>query len=163
MMSKYDPQMVGWMEKELVDIGVKALKTESDVESFMKQSGTSLVLVNSVCGCAAGGARPGVGFALQNKTIPDNIATVFAGVDKDATENARSYFSDVPPSSPSIALFKDGALIHFIPRHEIEGFDYEQIAAKLTPAFDEHCKVEGPTVSEEKLKEAFSSPERNGR
>ncbi len=163
MMSKYDPQMVDWMEKELIDIGVKALKTESDVDSFMKQPGTSMILVNSVCGCAAGGARPGVGFALQNKVIPDNIATVFAGVDKDATANARTFFSEVPPSSPSVAVLKDGALVHFIPRHEIEGFDYEQIAAKLTPTFDEHCKAEGPSVSQDKLKEAFSSDERNGR
>ncbi len=163
MMAKYDPQVVGWMEKELVDIGVQALKAESDVEAFMKKSGSSMILINSVCGCAAGGARPGVGFALQHKTIPDNIATVFAGVDKDATANARSYFPEVPPSSPSIALFKDGQLVHFIPRHEIEGFDYEQIAEKLTPAFDEYCTKEGPLVSEEKLKEAFSSDERNGR
>ena len=163
MMAKYDPKMVGWMEKELVEIGVKALKTESDVETFMNQSGTSMVLINSVCGCAAGGARPGVGMALQNKVIPDNIATVFAGVDKDATAKARSFFDDIPPSSPSVALLKDGQVVHFIARHEIEGFDYEQIAAKLTPAFDAHCGSEGPSVSEEKLKDAFSSDERNGR
>lgn len=163
MMTKYDPQTVGWMEKELVDIGVKALKNESDVELFMKKSGTSMILINSVCGCAAGGARPGVGFALQNKTIPDNIATVFAGVDKDATAKVRSYFSELTPSSPSVALLKNSQVVHFIPRSEIEGFDYEQIAAKLTPAFDKYCKAEGPSVSEEKLKEAFSSAERNGR
>lgn len=163
MMSKYDPQMVGWMEKELVKIGVKALKTESDVDSFMKQSGTSMILINSVCGCAAGGARPGVGFALQNKIIPDNIATVFAGVDKDATAKVRSFFVDLSPSSPSVALLKDGKVVHFISRQEIEGFDYEQIAAKLTPAFDENCSNEGPSVSEEQLKKAFSSSERNGR
>ncbi len=162
MMGKYDPQMVGWMEKELVDIGVQALKTESDVETFMNQSGTSMVLINSVCGCAAGGARPGVGIALQHKTIPDNIATVFAGVDKEATAKARTFFDDIAPSSPSIALLKDGQVIHFIPSHEIEGYDHEQIAAKLTPSFDEHCKAEGPSVPEDKLKEAFSSPQRNG-
>ena len=162
MMSQYDPQMVGWMEKELVDIGIKALKSESDVESFLNQPGTSLLVINSVCGCAAGNARPGVGMALQNKKIPDNIATVFAGVDKDATAKARAFFKDIPPSSPSIAFLKDGEMIKFIPRHEIEGFDYEQIADKLTPVFDEHCTTDGPSVPMDALKEAFSSAARNG-
>ena len=160
MMSQYDPKMVGWMEKELVDIGIHALKSADDVESFLKLKGTSLIVVNSVCGCAAGAARPGVGMALQHKVIPDNIATVFAGVDPDATAKAREFFKDIPPSSPSVAILKDGEVVHFLPRHEIEGYDYEQIADKLTPAFDEHCQKEGPSVPMEKLKEAFSSASR---
>jgi len=119
------------------------------------------VLSNYDCGCAAGAARPGVGMALQNKKIPDRLATVFAGVDSEATEKVRSFLPEVPPSSPSVALFKDGQMVHFIPRSEIEGFSYEQIAEKLISAFDEYCAAEGPSVSVEALKEAFSSAGRN--
>ena len=162
MMPKYDLKLVGWMEKELEDIGVTPLKTAKTAETFLKdKNGTAMVLINSVCGCAAGAARPGVGMALQNKKIPDRLATVFAGVDSEATEKVRSFLPEVPPSSPSVALFKDGQMVHFIPRSEIEGFSYEQIAEKLISAFDEYCTAEGPSVSVEALKEAFSSSGRN--
>ena len=162
MMPKYDLKLVGWMEKELEDIGVTPLKTAKAAETFLKdKNGTAMVLINSVCGCAAGAARPGVGMALQNKKIPDRLATVFAGVDSEATEKVRSFLPEVPPSSPSVALFKDGQMVHFIPRSEIEGFSYEQIAEKLISAFDEYCAAEGPSVSVEALKEAFSSAGRN--
>jgi len=107
--------------------------------------GTSLLLVNSVCGCAAGQARPGVALALTNKTVPDNLYTVFAGQDAEATARARSYMPGVPPSSPSMALFKDGVLVTMIERHQIEGSPAEQVAAFLVQAFEEHC-VQGQTV-----------------
>jgi putative YphP/YqiW family bacilliredoxin len=96
--------------------------------------------VNSVCGCAAGGARPGVKLALQSKDKPQRVATVFAGQDSEATAKARSYFADIPPSSPCVALFKDGELVHFVPRHMIEGRDPKSIAAELTKAFETAMK-----------------------
>jgi putative YphP/YqiW family bacilliredoxin len=105
----------------------------------MKQPGTTMVVLNSVCGCAAGGARPGVALALKHQTLPDHITTVFAGQDLEAVERARSYFTGVPPSSPSIALMRDGELVGFMPRHHIEGRTPEMIAASLTSAFDEIC------------------------
>ena len=133
----YDPMMVQPMREELVSAGVKELLTAADVETFMAQKeGTAMIVVNSVCGCAAGQARPGVRLALQAEKKPDRIATVFAGQDVEATMKARSYFSDVPPSSPSIALFKDGELVHFVPRHMIEGRDAQAVAADLTKAFE---------------------------
>jgi putative YphP/YqiW family bacilliredoxin len=128
------------MREELTRIGVKELRTPDDVDRFMAdRRGTALIVVNSVCGCAAGGARPGVSKALRHGTKPDRVATVFAGQDVEATARARSYFSQVPPSSPSIALFKDGALVHFVPRHAIEGRTPDLVAFDLVSAFDEHC------------------------
>ena len=161
MNPKYDPVLVSWMEKELEDIGITPLKTVADVEEFMSdKNGTSMIVINSVCGCAAGGARPGVGMALQNGVIPDRLATVFAGVDKEATEKVRSYMDDVQPSSPSVVMFKDGELVRVVHRHEIEGYSHDDIAEKLVNSFDNYCTAEGPSVPMETLKKAFESPAR---
>lgn len=127
------------MREELTSLGVKELRTAEDVDAAMKQPGTTMVVLNSVCGCAAGGARPGVALALKHGTLPDHITTVFAGQDLEAVERARSYFTGVPPSSPAIALMRDGELVGFMPRHHIEGRTPEMIAASLTSAFDEIC------------------------
>lgn len=136
----YPEELVAPMRKELSSAGVQELRSAADVDNFMAQkSGTAMVIVNSVCGCAAGGARPGVKLALQNAAKPDRVATVFAGQDTEATQKARSYFADVPPSSPSIAIFKDGELVHFVPRHAIEGRPPQAIAQELTKVFDSVC------------------------
>ena len=135
----YDPMLVQPMREELTSLGVKELRTAEDVDAAMNQPGTTMVVLNSVCGCAAGGARPGVALALKHHTLPDNITTVFAGQDLEAVERARSYFTGVPPSSPAIALMRDGELVGFMPRHHIEGRTPEMIAASLTSAFDEIC------------------------
>ncbi|NDI35159.1 BrxA/BrxB family bacilliredoxin [Chengkuizengella sediminis] len=129
------------MRDELTKIGVKELRTAEEVEGNFEEykSGTSLVVVNSVCGCAAGLCRPGVALALNHEKIPNNLFTVFAGQDKEATAKAREYFAPYPPSSPSIALMKDGELVHFIERHQIEDHSAEQIAKNLTDAFDQYC------------------------
>ncbi len=136
----YPEQMVAPMRSELTSSGVQELRTTDEVDNFFAQkSGTSLVLVNSVCGCAAGSARPALKAAIANATRPDRVATVFAGQDLEATSRARELFGDVPPSSPSMALIKDGELVHFLPRHLIEGRDATSIAADLTAAFAEFC------------------------
>ena len=135
----YDPMLVQPMREELSTLGVEELVDEAAVESFMGRDGTKLVFVNSVCGCAAGQARPALRIALQHGTKPDHVATVFAGQDLDATARARGFFADVPPSSPSAALFKGDELVHFLPRHMIEGRDAQTIAFDLVTAFDEHC------------------------
>lgn len=136
----YSPLLVKPMREELTSIGVQELLSADEVDRFMSQKeGTALVIVNSVCGCAAGGARPGVRMALQGPAKPDRVATVFAGQDVEATARARGYFTDIPPSSPSIALFKDGKLVHFVPRHRIEGRDAFQVADDLIAAFEQHC------------------------
>ena len=136
----YPEQMVAPMRSELTSSGVQELRTTDEVDNFFAQkSGTSLVLVNSVCGCAAGSARPALKAAIANATRPDRVATVFAGQDLEATRRARELFGDVPPSSPSMALLKDGELVHFLPRHLIEGRDATSIAADLTAAFAEFC------------------------
>jgi len=140
----YDPRLVQPMREELTRIGVQELRTAGEVDTFMaNKSGTALVVVNSVCGCAAGMARPGVRLALQSDIKPDRIATVFAGQDIDATERARSYFGQFPPSSPSLALFKDGECVHFVPRHMIEGRDAVTVANGLVTAFQKHCAAAG--------------------
>ncbi|MBL8003634.1 MAG: BrxA/BrxB family bacilliredoxin [Candidatus Kapabacteria bacterium] len=135
----YDPMIVQPMREELTSVGVKELRTIAEVDEAMKAEGTALVVVNSVCGCAAGGARPGVKLALQHSVKPDNIYTVFAGQDVEATQRMRDYFTDQPPSSPSIAMFKDGQLVAMMHRHHIEGAMPEQIAQALTGAFDKIC------------------------
>ncbi len=136
----YDPTMVQPMREELTSIGFTELKTPEEVEQAMQNAkGTSLVLVNSVCGCAAGQARPGVALALTNKVVPANLFTVFAGQDVEATAKARSYMLGYPPSSPSIALFKDGELVAMIERHQIENNSAQQVAQRLTSVFQEHC------------------------
>ncbi len=136
----YSPLMVKPMRDELTSIGVQPLLTAEDVETLMAdKTGTTLVVVNSVCGCAAGMARPGLRQALESPVRPDRVVSVFAGQDLEATARARSYFAEVPPSSPSMALFKDGELAWFMPRHHIEGRDAMQVADDLISAFEEHC------------------------
>lgn len=136
----YDPRLVQPMREELTSIGVQELRNPVEVDAFMgNKSGTALVVVNSVCGCAAGMARPGVKLALQSDVKPDRAATVFAGQDLDATQRAREYFGQFPPSSPSIALFKDGQVVHFVPRHQIEGRNAVDLANALVAAFQKHC------------------------
>jgi putative YphP/YqiW family bacilliredoxin len=137
----YSDLLVYPMREELTRLGIKELRTPADVDNeFSNQSGTTLLVVNSVCGCAAGNARPGVRMAMQHEVLPDNIVTVFAGQDKEATAQARSYIGEFPPSSPSMALFKDGQLVKMIQRHEIEGRTPELISSELTTAFDAYCK-----------------------
>jgi putative YphP/YqiW family bacilliredoxin len=136
----YSPLLVKPMREELTSVGFQELQTAESVDSWMTdKNGTALLVVNSVCGCAAGMARPGVRMALESSHKPTRLATVFAGQDIEATATARGYFADIPPSSPSIALFKEGELVHFIPRHRIEGRDAESLAGDLRAAFDEHC------------------------
>ena len=136
----YDPALVQPMRQELVDMGVRELRTAEDVDTFLAdQTGTALLVVNSVCGCAAGMARPGVRLALESEIRPDSAVTVFAGVDVEATDRARAAFQDLPPSSPSLALFKDGKVVHFVPRHHIEGHEATAVAKSLTEAFEQHC------------------------
>ena len=120
-------------------IGFEDLLSAQDVESALSKSGTTLVVVNSVCGCAAANARPGVRFSLTNDKTPDHLVTVFAGVDRDATDTARSKMIPFPPSSPSLALFKDGELVHMVERHHIEGRPAEMISENLKEAYDEFC------------------------
>lgn len=137
----YMRDMIQPMRDELTRLGIKELRTpEEVVENFEQAKGTALVVVNSVCGCAAGQCRPGVAKALQHDVKPDHLFTVFAGQDKEATAKAREYFAPYPPSSPSIALLKDGELIHMIERHQIENRSADEIAADLTRAFDAHCR-----------------------
>lgn len=136
----YDPAMVQPMRDELARAGVAELLAPEEVDRFMAATdGTAFLVVNSVCGCAAGSARPAVTLALQQEPRPQRVATVFAGQDLEATERARSYFADYPPSSPSFALFRDGELVHLFPRHRIEGRDPRSIAADLRKLFDRHC------------------------
>jgi putative YphP/YqiW family bacilliredoxin len=128
------------MRQELTSIGFTELLTADDVDNFMaEKQGTALIVVNSVCGCAAGMARPGVHLALRQAPNPDRLGTVFAGQDLDAVAQARSHFAGYPPSSPSMALFKEGELVHFVPRHMIEGRSAEMVAADLAKALEDHC------------------------
>lgn len=135
----YPKEIVKPMKEELTVIGFEDLLSAHDVESALSKSGTTLVVVNSVCGCAAANARPGVRFSLTNDKTPDHLVTVFAGVDRDATDTARSRMIPFPPSSPSVALFKDGELVHMVERHHIEGRPAEIISENLKEAYDEFC------------------------
>ena len=136
----YPEIMIRPMREDLTRLGVEEWRTADAVDSSIPNSeGTLMVIVNSICGCAAGKARPGVALALQHSVKPDKVATVFAGADIEATERARSYFTGYGPSSPSIALLKDGKLVYMLERFQIEGRDATQIAGELTNAFDEHC------------------------
>ncbi|MEL6716490.1 MAG: BrxA/BrxB family bacilliredoxin [Planctomycetota bacterium] len=135
----YDPQMVQPFRDELTSVGVKELLTADDVDAAMKSSGTTLVFVNSVCGCAAGSARPGLRMSLLGEVKPDSIVTVFAGMEREATDRAREYFKPYQPSSPQIALMKDGQLVHMIQRHDIEGQQADAVARNLGEAFAKHC------------------------
>ena len=136
----YPEELVAPMREDLSQVGFKELKTADEVDQALsKDQGTTLVVVNSVCGCAAGNARPGVKLSIDNSKVPDTLTTVFAGVDTEATQKAREYMLPYPPSSPSIALFKGGKLIHFIERHHIEGSSAEMVADNLKSAFDSYC------------------------
>ncbi len=135
----YSPLIVNPMKQELTSIGFEDLSTAEAVDAFMQQKHASaLLVINSVCGCAAGQARPGVRLALESESRPEKLVTVFAGQDEEATKQARGYFPDIPPSSPSIALFKDGELVYFVPRHRIESRSAEDVSADLTAAFDRY-------------------------
>ena len=132
----YPEEMCAPMRAELTQIGFEELRDADDVAQFMDgATGSAMILFNSVCGCAAGNARPAVALAIGNEQKPDRVATVFAGQDVEATEKVRSYFPDVPPSSPSILLMKDGQITHYVPRHMIEGRDPQTIANALVGAF----------------------------
>lgn len=136
----YPEIMIRPMREDLTRLGVEEWKSAEAVDNAVKNSkGTLMVVVNSICGCAAGKARPGVALALQHDVKPDKVATVFAGADIEATERARSYFSGYGPSSPSIAILKNGELVYMLERFQIEGRDATQIADELTQAFDKHC------------------------
>ncbi|MEC0127733.1 BrxA/BrxB family bacilliredoxin [Paenibacillus pabuli] len=138
---QYMKDMVQPMRDELTRLGIQELRTPEEVEASLPDAkGTALVVINSVCGCAAGQCRPGVSQALQHDITPDHLYTVFAGQDKEATAKAREFFAPYPPSSPSIALMKDGELVHFIERHQVEDRSAEEIAAELTTAFDRYCR-----------------------
>lgn len=134
----YPPELVQPMKEDLTTVGFNQLTSPDEVDEIIENSGESLLLVvNSVCGCAAGNMRPGVKLSLENTKVPTTLATVFAGVDGDATAQARKHFLPYPPSSPSIALFKDGKLVHFLERHHIEGGTADMIAENLKGAYNE--------------------------
>ena len=136
----YPEIMIRPMREDLTRLGVEEWRTAEAVDTAVKNNkGTLMVVINSICGCAAGKARPGVALALQHEVKPDKVATVFAGADVEATERARSYFTGYGPSSPSIAILKDGELVYMLERFQIEGRDASQIANELTQAFDKHC------------------------
>lgn len=135
----YPADLVKPMREDLTRVGFHELHTVAEVDAAMEKKGTTLVIVNSVCGCAAANARPGARISLQNSKTPDNLVTVFAGVDKEATDKARGYMVPFPPSSPCMALFKDGELVHMLERHHIEGRPAEMIAENLTSAYNEFC------------------------
>lgn len=136
----YPEMLVAPMRKELTDVGFTELLTPEEVEQeFSQKSGTQLLVINSVCGCAAGSVRPAVRQAVKNAKLPNQLLTVFAGMEREAVEKARSFTAPFPPSSPSIALFKDGELVHFIERHMIEGRSAEMLAENLKAAFDQYC------------------------
>jgi bacilliredoxin len=140
----YPELLIVPMREELTRAGAKELRTAAEVDAALSdQTGTALIIVNSVCGCAAGKMRPGVRVALQSAARPDRVYTVFAGQDRDATERARELFGAFPPSSPSLALFRNGELVHFVPRSEIESRTAQDIAARLSSAFEQYC---GKTV-----------------
>ncbi|MCC7007505.1 MAG: BrxA/BrxB family bacilliredoxin [Acidobacteria bacterium] len=135
----YPEYLIAPMRHELTQLGFQECRTAADVDNVVKQPGVVMMVVNSVCGCAAGKARPGIAMALQHQPRPDHVATVFAGADMEATDRARGYFTGFAPSSPSIALLKDGKLVYMVERRDIEMRSADAIADLLTLAFDEHC------------------------
>jgi putative YphP/YqiW family bacilliredoxin len=152
--SIYDPEAVAPMWQELAAVGVEPLTTPEQVDAVLgAASGTVLVVVNSICGCAAGSARPGVMLALQHSVIPDRNVTVFAGVDRDAVNRAREYMAAYAPSSPSIGVFKDGRQVFMLQRADLQHMTDEQVAADLKKLFDEHCARTGPSVDPEKFRQ----------
>ena len=141
----YPEFFVAPMRKELTDLGITELRTPADVDAAVKNTpGTLMIVVNSVCGCAAGKARPGVAMALRHQSRPDVVATVFAGADTEATDRARDYFTGYRPSSPSVALLRGGKLVYMLERMQIEGRDASAIAQDLTAAFDKFCTIPTP-------------------
>jgi putative YphP/YqiW family bacilliredoxin len=136
----YSELMVAPMRQDLVRLGFKEMRTADDVEGLLESSGTVLVAVNSVCGCSAGGMRPAVALALEHGPKPDLLTTVFAGQEIEATEKAREYFVGYPPSSPSVALLRDGELVYMMERHQIEGHTPQEISESLRAALEEHCR-----------------------
>ena len=145
----YDPEAVRPMWEELAQCGITPLRTAADVDEVLAMPGTTMIMVNSICGCAAGSARPGVTKALQGAVIPDHLTTVFAGVDMEATQHARERMPEIAPSSPSVGLFKDGKLVYALERRHIERMMPEHIAEELEKAFREHCTRQGPSVPAE--------------
>lgn len=144
----YPEIMIRSMREELTRLGVEELKTPEQVDAALKDSkGTVMVVVNSVCGCAAGKARPGIALALENEVRPERITTVFAGGDIEATERAREYFKGYRPSSPAIAILKDGEVVYMMERHQIENKWPQQIAQELTTAFEQHCAAKTAAAS----------------
>jgi putative YphP/YqiW family bacilliredoxin len=138
---QYDPRAIQPFRDELTALGFREMRTAADVDKTLAEmKGTNLIVINSVCGCAAGKARPGIGIALKKSPAkPDALTTVFAGGDVEATARLRDHLAGIPPSSPSIALYKDGKLVHFVPRYQIENRDASQIAQHLMEVFNEHC------------------------
>ena len=156
--SLYDRAAITPMAEELNAVAVRSLGTADEVDqAITKTDGTVLLVVNSVCGCAAGNCRPGVARALQHSKIPDEMVTVFAGVDRSATQRARELMKDVPPSSPCIALFKGGELTAMLERRHIEQMSEEMVAQALIKTFDEHCNREGPSIPKEDFEKLTSS------
>jgi putative YphP/YqiW family bacilliredoxin len=155
----YDQEAVQPMRDELIAVGFEELLTSGDVDKALniKDDKTIMVLINSVCGCAAGSARPGVSLALQHNVIPDKLYTGFAGQERDAVERIRRYIGDYPPSSPGIALFKNGNLIYFMQRYEIEGRNAEFIAGILENVFNEYCQAYGPSISPEDFAQVMNA------
>ncbi len=151
----YDQNAVQPMRDALIAVGFSELLTAKDVEEAIdvEDNKTALVIINSVCGCAAGSARPGISLALQNETIPDKIYTGFAGQEKDAVDRIRLQLDGFPPSSPSIALFKDGKVLHFMQRHQIEGRTAAEIANDWKEIFNRYCSNKGPSISQENFAE----------
>jgi putative YphP/YqiW family bacilliredoxin len=146
----YDPEAVKPMWQELAAVGVEPLNTPEQVDQALTaDSGSVLVIVNSVCGCAAGQARPGAMLALQNTVIPNRSVTVFAGVDRDAVERARGYMTGYPPSSPSMGLFKDGKLVFMLQRTDLQQMNEQQVSEALRAAFNSHCAKPGPSIDAE--------------
>jgi putative YphP/YqiW family bacilliredoxin len=145
----YDPEAVRPMWEELQFVGITPLTSATQVDEMLTSDGTVLVVINSVCGCAAGNARPGVALALQNDIIPDHLGTVFAGVDHEAVEQVRSKMPGVQPSSPGVALFENGKPLFVLERRHIENMTGEQVAESLIGAFVAHCKGVGPSITQE--------------
>ncbi|HMN49274.1 MAG TPA: BrxA/BrxB family bacilliredoxin [Ignavibacteriaceae bacterium] len=151
----YDQDAVQPMRDELIAVGFNELLTPQQVDEAINVNDdkTVLVMINSVCGCAAGSARPGVSLALQNNIIPDKLYTGFAGQERDAVDRIRQYIKGFPPSSPSVALFKNGELIYFMRRMDIEGYSAEQIAKTLVDVFNDKCSAQGPSISPEQFEQ----------
>jgi putative YphP/YqiW family bacilliredoxin len=148
---QYDPRAIQPFRDELTRIGFREMRTVEDVdETITKGKGTNLIVINSVCGCAAGKARPGIAMALRQSPVkPDQLTTVFAGGDIEATARVREHLGAIPPSSPSIALYRDGQLVHFVPRYQIENRDASQIAAHLVEVFGEFCAAKPEDVRQQ--------------